>query len=169
MAKKYLPGVLGLLILLFLDQWTKHLASVFLKGKPNFVLIKNVFELEYLENRGAAFGILQNQRWLLLGITIIIFSVLCVVYYRIPAKKRYILLHGVLVLIGAGAIGNMLDRFLAGYVVDFLYVSCINFPIFNIADCYVVAGVAAAALLIMFRYSEEELESIWGKKKKVEE
>ncbi|MCH5268122.1 MAG: signal peptidase II [Lachnospiraceae bacterium] len=169
MVKKYIVGSLGMLILLFFDQWTKHIASISLKGKPNFVIIKKIFELEYLENRGAAFGILQNQRLLLLGITLLIFGILCVVYYRIPAKKEYIPLQAVFVVIGAGAIGNMFDRFLNGYVVDFFYVSCIDFPIFNVADCYVVVGVFVLAYLILFRYSEEELDSIWGKQKKVEE
>lgn len=168
MIKKYLGGGLGLLILLFFDQWTKHMASVSLKGKPNYILIKNVFELEYLENRGAAFGILQNQRWLLLGITLIIFGILCALYHRIPAEKKFFPLHAVLVMIGAGAIGNMIDRFLNGYVVDFFYFSYIDFPVFNVADCYVVVGVIISALLILFRYSEEELEGIWEKGKKAE-
>ena len=57
----------------------------------------------------------------------------------------------------AGAIGNMIDRVSLGYVVDFLYFKLIDFPIFNVADCYVTVATAAAAVLIMFSYKEEEL------------
>lgn len=162
MIKKYLGGGLGVLLLILFDQWTKQMAASSLKDKANFTILHNVFELEYLENRGAAFGILQNQRWPLLLLTLLIFVVLCIVYYRIPTGRRFLPLQLVTLLIGAGAVGNMIDRFIKGYVVDFFYFSLIDFPVFNVADCYVVVGVCLACLLTLFYYKEEELEALWG-------
>lgn len=166
MVKKYLGGGIGVLLLILFDQWTKHMAASSLKDKANYTIINKVFELEYLENHGAAFGILQNQRWFLLIITAIIFILLCIVFYRVPVTKRFLPLHFVIVLIGAGAVGNMIDRFVKGYVVDFFYFSLIEFPIFNVADCYVVLGVCVAFLLTLFYYKEEEFALLWGADKK---
>lgn len=165
MGKKYFCGIFGVAILLAFDQWTKHLAALFLKGKENYHIIKDVFELEYLENHGAAFGILQNQRILLLAVTLLIFVALCIVYYRIPNRKRFLPMHAAAILIASGAIGNMLDRFIKGYVVDFFSFSLINFPIFNVADCFVVVGTISAMLLVLFYYKEEELQEIWESRK----
>ena len=161
MVKKYRGGGMGVLLFSLFDQWTKQLAASSLKDKANYTILHDIFELEYLENHGAAFGILQNQRWLLLMITLLIFIVLCIVYYRIPAGKHFLPLRFVTLLIGAGAVGNMVDRFVKGYVVDFFYFSLIDFPIFNVADCYVVVGVCLACLLILFYYKDEELETLW--------
>lgn len=68
-------------------------------------------------------------------------------------------------MIASGAIGNMIDRVNLGYVVDFIYVSAINFPIFNVADCYVTVATILLALVILFYYQEEDL-AVFGFKKK---
>lgn len=163
MLKKYLTGLVALLILLGFDQWTKYLAIIGLKDKPDFILIKNVLQLEYLENRGAAFGMMQNKQLPLIVITSVILLVIIWLYHRIPMSKKYFLLQATLLLIASGAIGNMIDRIGRGYVVDFIYVSLIGFPIFNVADCFVVIGVILLLFSLLFIYKDEELDVLFKK------
>lgn len=159
MSQKVKTSIIGIgtvIILLVFDQLTKYLAVMQLKNANSFVLIKNVFELKYLENHGAAFGVLQDQRILLLLITIAILGVLCFLYSKIPTERKYFPLRGAGVLLAAGAVGNMIDRFIHGYVVDFFYFSLIDFPIFNVADCYVVIAAILAFFLVCFYYKDED-------------
>lgn len=156
--KKYGKIVISLLILVAFDQWTKYLAVFYLKGTDGIALIPNIFHLHYLENRGVAFGMFQNQIWFFLPLTMLILSFMLIFYSKIPDKKRYIPLKCCAILVTSGAVGNMIDRFLHQYVVDFLYFKLINFPIFNVADCYVVVGVFLFILLLLFYYKEDELE-----------
>lgn len=149
-------GMIIVIILLLFDQYTKYMAVLLLKDAPSFVLLEGVFELRYLENHGAAFGVLQEQRVVLLLITVVILGVLGFFYWKIPAGRKYYPLLGTGLLLAAGAVGNMIDRFVNGYVVDFLYFKLIDFPIFNVADCYVVVAAAAAFFLICFYYKEED-------------
>ena len=157
-------GIIGMLLLLGLDQASKYLAVAKLKNQAAFPLIPGVFELQYLENHGAAFGILQGKQIILLAFTVVIFAALLVIYMRIPDGKRYVPLGIVCILVGAGALGNMIDRFLYGYVVDFFYFRLIDFPIFNVADCYVTLSCIFIILLVFFFYKEEELSFLWNKK-----
>ena len=148
---------IGLGVSIGLDQFTKHLAVVHLKGQKPFVLIKGVFEFYYSENRGAAFGMLQGrQGFFFLIAAAVILAVLWAVY-RMPAGKRYLPLMCSLFLLVSGAVGNMIDRLTQKYVVDFLYFKLIDFPIFNVADIYVSVGTAVLIILILFYYKEEEL------------
>ncbi len=147
-------------LLTYLDQYTKGLADTFLKGKEDIPIIKDVLVLRYLEggNRGGAFGILYGQRQLLLIVSVVFLIVMLVFLLWIPSIKRYRLLRFFICLISAGAAGNMIDRFLNGFVVDFIYVICIDFPIFNVADIYVTVSAFFLAILILFVYKEEELD-----------
>lgn len=157
--KKYGLGLLFFLLLFGIDQWTKGLAFYKLKGKPEFPLWNDVFVLQYLENRGAAFGILQNQRIFLVVLTLVVFVGLVYLYSRIPSGKKFLPLYVMDLLLMAGALGNLVDRLIRGYVVDFLYFKWINFPIFNIADCYVVISAIVSALLMGFYYKEDDFIS----------
>lgn len=153
------------LIFIFIDQITKYFAQIYLRGKSSFVLIPGVFELRYLENRGAAFGILQNKGVFFIVITII-FMILAVLFYiKLPQRKKFRYLRWLTLLIAAGAAGNMIDRIFRGYVIDFFYFSLIDFPVFNVADCYVTVSVFISILLIFFYFTEEDLEELplWKK------
>lgn len=154
--KKNILGIFSVFLLVGLDQLTKNLAILHLKDTDGLNILPGIFRLEYLENHGAAFGILQDQRIPLLMVTALIFLILAGVYYKLPRRSRYIPLQIVLILLVSGAVGNMMDRIMYGYVVDFLYFSLIDFPIFNVADCYVVIGVIVAILLVFFFYQEED-------------
>lgn len=164
--KKYIFAVVWFFVLVVVDQVTKWMAVVHLKDNDAFVLIPGVFELHYLENRGAAFGIFQGKQVLFLIGGVIVCAVVMFLYGKIPSTKRFFALRLCSVLICAGAIGNMIDRIRLDYVVDFLYFSLIDFPIFNVADCYVVVACFLFAFLILFVYKEEELSCFSIRKKK---
>lgn len=152
----YIGAVAGFAILLLLDQYTKLLAIQYLKDQPAIILWKNVFELQYLENRGSAFGLLQNQRYFFLIMTVIVCCIMVYIYVLTPKTKRYLPLRICLVCLAAGAAGNFIDRLLRGFVVDFFYFSLIDFPIFNVADIYITVTFFVLVLLIFFFYKEEE-------------
>lgn len=154
---RHLPVVIACLLLVALDQLTKHMAVIYLKDQPAISLIPGVFQLQYLENRGAAFGFFQNKQLFFLVGTVLVLLVVLYFYARIPYQKRYALMKCYLVLLISGALGNLIDRVRFQYVVDFFYFSLIDFPIFNVADCYVVVACILFAFSILFYYTEEEL------------
>lgn len=159
-------GSISVILLLFLDQFTKYLASVYLKGGNSVILIKHVFQLHYLENQGAAFGLLQGQRLWFIIVTSIMLILMVIVYLRAPLEKKYGWIRFILVLLTAGAIGNLIDRLRLNYVIDFFYFELINFPIFNVADIYVTCGMALLVILILFYYKEKDLEVLWSFQRK---
>ena len=158
-------GILAAAILVLLDQWTKRLAVLHLKGQEAFAIWEGVFELRYLENHGAAFGILQGQRGVFLLCTAVVLFFIGFYYNRLPEQKRFTPFRLTGVLLAAGAVGNLIDRLTSSYVVDFLYFKLIDFPIFNVADCYVTVGAVLLAALIIFVYKEEDLEFLSLRKK----
>lgn len=162
--KRYLTVLIWIVILTIFDQLSKIAADQFLKFREPFVLIRNVFQLEYLENRGAAFGILQNRQEIFCLITILALLGLTFLFVRMPASPRYRPMSICYVLFMAGALGNYIDRTLQGYVIDFFYFKWINFPIFNVADIYVTTAVILLLVLVLFYYKEEELDFIGRKK-----
>lgn len=158
-------------VLVYIDQLTKLWAVSRLKGNEGIELIKGVLKFYYLPygNTGAAFGILSGHRILFLCIAIAVISLIVYALLKLPETGKYRLLRIMLILIAAGGIGNMIDRFRLSYVIDFIYFYLINFPIFNVADCYVTVATIVTALLILFKYKEEdfrELEASFGLKKK---
>ena len=166
--------MLGIDLLLFVllilaDQFTKHLAVIHLKDKDPITLFQDVLELQYLENRGAAFGMLQNQKIFFIFIALLILVVITWVLLKTPDRRKYRSLHFLLVLIASGAVGNMIDRLRFDYVVDFIYFVLINFPIFNVADIYVTVATACLVILLLFVYKEEDLSFLSFNQKKYRE
>ena len=161
---------IGMVVLLVgLDQAAKLLADLYLnpqKGGSDFVIWEGVFRLHYLENRGAAFGLLQGQKLFLVLITAVVFVVICFVYMRLPFEKRFLPARWLAVFIMAGAIGNFIDRMLLGYVIDFFYFELINFPVFNVADIYVTCSVIVFVALFLFYYKETDLARIFPSRKR---
>ena len=121
------------------DQFTKWLAVTYLKDQDPLIIIPGVFQFRYLENRGAAFGILQNRQ--------IVFAVgALLIFLRSSSftgefrRKKICFVKSMCDPSGIRRIGNLIDRLARNYVVDFCYFNLIDFPIFNVADCYVVIG-----------------------------
>ncbi len=156
-AKKWCIGIVGTGLLVLLDQLTKIWAVNALEANP-IDLIPGVFQFRYLENHGAAFGILQNQQWFFYVITLVFLIVIGIVYGKLPVTDYYRPLRILSIVLAGGAIGNLIDRVLLHYVRDFLYFSLIDFPIFNVADIYVTCGAAALFIMILFVYKDEDFE-----------
>lgn len=140
---------------LLLDQFTKFLAVEKLKGQEPFVLIPKVLELRYLENRGAAFGVLQNQKTFFIIMTSLVLLFILYALWRMPDIPKYRSIHIMGGLLIAGALGNFLDRLRLDYVVDFIYISLIDFPIFNVADMYVSFICVIGVILVFWGPFEE--------------
>ena len=158
-------ALISFLLLILFDQWTKSLAVANLMNQEPFVIIKNVFQLRYLENRGAAFGMMQGQQTFFVISALIAVVVITYVYFKLPWEKRFHPLRAVVLFIASGAVGNLIDRLVLGYVVDFFYFELIDFPIFNVADIYVTCATIILALLVLFYYKEDELDCLFPKKK----
>lgn len=156
-------------ILIIMDQLTKHLAVVRLKNQAAYNLINGILEFNYLENRGAAFGVLQNQKYFFVFVALIFIGVIVFVLIKVPTQKKYYSLNILLVMIAAGAVGNMIDRVRYDYVVDFIYLVCIQFPIFNVADIYVTTATVILVFQILFVYKTNDFNFLSFNPKKFRE
>ncbi len=152
---KYLKGLIGAVLLIILDQWTKYMVLLHIKPVDRIPLIPGVLSFTYHENRGAVWGIMQGQIPVLIVSTVIILAVVLWIYSRIPDTKKYLCLRIIAVMVIAGAIGNFIDRLFRHYVVDFIYFELIDFPIFNVADMYVVIAAFLLIFVSIFVYKED--------------
>ena len=157
-TKMLLIDVVVMLVLLGLDQLTKYLAIINLKNHPAVVLWDGVLELNYLENRGSAFGMLQNQKFFILFIGVVFLAVILFFLFKLPEEKKFCTVHILLSAIVAGGVGNMIDRLRFDYVGDFISFVLSHFPIFNVADCYIVVATIVLFLLFLFVFEEKDLE-----------
>lgn len=130
--------------LIAVDLLTKLAAANL--GSREVVLIPGVLSLNYIENHGAAFGILQGRQWLLIVISALFAVAAAAFCIRRIRDQKYRHLRLLIVFLVAGALGNMIDRIMLGYVRDFIYFKLIDFPVFNVADIYVT--VSAVLILI---------------------
>ena len=141
---KYLTIFSITLIIIFIDQITKFLIKINFELNQTLPILKNIFHLTYIHNFGAGFGILQQQRFILIFISIIVIGFILFYLDRIKEKER--LLQILVGFILGGTIGNLIDRIAYGYVIDFLDFRV--WPIFNFADSFVTIGVIG--LIIYF-------------------
>lgn len=162
--------ILVFVLLVLADRISKHFASVSLKNNSDITLISNVLDLHYLENTGAAFGLLGSVPWLFYvigGICVVILAVLFwMIFFRLrDGIKRGVLsqktvsdrivLNYLIAVLAAGAVGNLIDRILYGYVIDFLCVRFISFPVFNAADIFVTLSVVFLFLFLIIVYKDD--------------
>lgn len=157
-----LKSLLLICFLVLLDQLSKIWAVNSLMGEKPIILIKNVFQLQYLENRGAAFGILKDQRWIFYLCVFAVTIVFIHIYRKMPDDRKFVPLRWCGIFILAGAYGNLIDRVANNYVVDFFYFKLIDFPIFNVADIYVTCAAIILMVLCLFYYKEEDFDRITG-------
>ena len=135
--------VIGIL----LDQLTKLLVSGRMELYESIPIWENVLHITYIQNRGAAFGMLANHRWVFLVISCI--TILAMLAFLLLSKSRNPLLISSVAMILSGGIGNMIDRLALGYVVDMIEVRLINFAIVNVADSFVCVGAALLFLAVL--------------------
>lgn len=137
------------------DIITKIWARSVLAEIGSISVLDGIFQLTYVENRGAAFGILQDRRWVFIVLTVLILA--AVAYAAVRYKNKPPLLCLGMCFVVGGAVGNMIDRICLGFVVDFLDFCLIDFPVFNVADIFVCVGAAlCAAFFIIYDNSEKE-------------
>lgn len=117
-------------------------------------VIKDVFHFSYLGNDGMAFGMLPNKKWLLIILCLVILGIIGVIIYKTkPEKMLEKVSYGMII---GGAIGNLVDRIMHGFVIDFIDVCLINYPTFNIADCFVVVGAILLCICVLFLDKKED-------------
>jgi signal peptidase II len=136
-------------LIVALDQITKFFVRLKLKPAVNIDYIKGYFSLTYVENRGAAFGIFHDKKWMLVGVTAIVIIFMLVYLGRHKNMGKWMKLSFILII--AGAIGNLIDRIYLSYVVDFIhfYVKNHDLPVFNFADMSVVSGTILLAINLL--------------------
>ena len=149
-------AIIGCAVLL--DQITKQLAVAHLKPIDTFPIIKDVFHLTYRTNSGAAWSIFSapDQRWIFMTISTIAIVAMLAYLAAVRIDCRFARL-GLGAIIGGG-IGNMIDRVALGYVVDFFDARIINFPVFNVADCFVCVGAGLLMLSLLLDWRREVRE-----------
>lgn len=165
LIRRILAGLVWTAVLLAVDRLTKQYAQDVLRPEGPLVLIPGILQFQYLENRGAAFGILQNRQALFSAAAMIASAGSFYFYAKSPEGKRFLPFRISMIGICSGALGNMIDRLSRGYVTDFIYFSGIDFPIFNVADICVSLSVILLLILVLFVYREEDYVFVHGKKR----
>ncbi len=140
------------MISVILDQITKWLAVVNLKGNESLSVIGEILHFTYVENTGAAFGMMKDARWIFMAVSTV--AIAALVFYLVKFKPKNMLAVSSVAMIIGGGIGNMIDRIRLGYVIDFIYVKIIDFAVFNVADSFVCVGTALLIIYILFFYRE---------------
>lgn len=144
---KLIAVIIAVLSLIF-DQISKVLAYNFVPHAPDSqVIIPYLLDFRYLENKGAAFGMFADNRWVFLIATTVFLAIAIYAFFRLKINRP--LVNYALMLIISGGIGNMIDRVARGFVIDFINFSFVDFFVFNIADCCVVIGCALFVLYLL--------------------
>lgn len=164
-AGRFLPAIISFLVLVLIDQLSKYIVAQNMTLYESIPIIKGVFEIHYIQNPGTAWGLLPNKQLLFSACTVIIFIIGFTIYYKCVQLEKYADIRILLIVILAGGLGNFIDRIRYKYVIDFLYFKLINFPVFNIADCYVTVGFILLLLIVFFKYKEEDFEDIFTRKR----
>lgn len=164
--KIYFVSIISLVFLLFIDQYSKYLIIQNFELNDTKPIIKDVFELHYIRNTGAAWGIFKDQQLFFCVSTIFVSILAMLIFVRCVNLNKFKDLQILIIFILSGAFGNLIDRLRFQYVIDFLYFKLIDFPIFNIADCYISVSVTVTILLLLFKYSEEDINLLLNVKQK---
>ncbi len=166
--KQKIRHLIYFIILVALDQVVKYWVRTDLKENGPMDIIPKVLKLEFHQNTGAVWGTLSGKVQILAIFSAIIFLVILYLYFKIPNHKKFTALKLISVFIMAGAVGNMIDRFVLHYVVDYIYFVIIDFPLFNLADSYITVSAFLMIFLILFYYKEDDmvfLNQMFSKKK----
>ena len=153
-----MPYFIIIVLVLIIDQLSKYLTVIYLKPIKSYPLINNIFHLTYAENTGAAFSILRDKQLLLIISTLIVIIGLLFYFIKILKTDQVFLKFSLSLIIG-GALGNLIDRISLNYVVDMLDFTLINFPVFNMADVFVVLGVVVLAYAVLTSSTDNSVGS----------
>ena len=157
-----------LVLLNILDRLAKY-ASYYYCENENFILIKDYLEITYTPNSGGAFGILYNQRFFFIFIAALFICLIVFFLFALPDDGKFNALHIWLSFILSGTIGNMADRIIYGNVIDMIYISKIDFPIFNLSDIFISLGTIFTSIVVLFILKEKDFEFLNFKQNKYRE
>jgi signal peptidase II len=147
-------------LIVIADQFTKYLtvANIALGQKVPF--IPGLLQFTYIQNTGAAFSSFEGQQWLF-ALIFVIFTL--VIFWEYKTKKMPFLPfeRWCIAAVYGGGLGNMIDRVRMGYVVDMIETTFIQFPVFNVADCFITCG-CIAMMVSLFLFNKE----FWKEEKK---
>ncbi len=162
MKKKFFNMIIVLIVFLILliDQTTKYYAFHFLGREGKIVLIKSFLELTYTENTGAAFGSFAGKNIAIMVTVIVIIVLLLLKYRRLCKTGNYYDIKLAMAILISGAAGNLIDRIIHGFVIDFIYFAPIDFPKFNFADICIVLSLLIISYLLLFVYAADDLGCI---------
>ncbi len=167
--KNIIVAILIIISNVIIDQITKALIVGNMKLHSSIPLIKgkngSIFELNYIHNKGAAWGIFSKQTALLTIISIIVMTAVGYVFWNIKEARKFRILRISIALLIGGAIGNMIDRIRLHYVIDFLYFRLIDFPVFNYADICVTVALFLIIFSMIFKYKTDDFDVCLGDKK----
>ena len=135
------------LALLGLDQWVKHYVTVNIPLGDAQPFLPGLVELRTVHNYGAAWSSFSGMRWLLVAVTSVIVIAVAVVLLRRIVRHPLGVAAGFLIL--SGGVGNIIDRVRLGYVVDMLETTFMDFPVFNVADCFITCGCAVLMVSLL--------------------
>ena len=160
-----LVALLAFILLTVIDQVSKLVIVEKIPESGDISIINKVLKIVYVKNTGAAWGLFKNGTVILSIFSAIVLCVIVFLFFRLSwevAKQRPLIV--LCILIASGAVGNLIDRIFRKFVVDFIYIELIDFPVFNIADCYITISMIVLIFLMIFYYKEEDFEAIWQKK-----
>ena len=143
-----------ILIFFLTDQISKYFTVKFLDTYESVSVINNVLDFTHVHNTGGPWSIFDGNILFFIVVTIIIFVL--GIWYFSKNKPTHILEKLSICMIAGGALGNFADRIIRGYVVDMIDVNFFNYPVFNVADCYIVVGAILYAIYVVFVIREND-------------
>ncbi len=148
-------------LIVLLDQASKYFMSMHLSSDKTAELIPGVIRLAYVENTGAAFSFLRDMRWVLVGVSLVVIVLLVLLLARYGSKIKPVGRLALACVLG-GAFGNLIDRALFGYVVDFFEFEFVRFAVFNVADMFITVGGIVFCIYYLFQRDDLIKEFSWG-------
>lgn len=148
--KKNLSVIMLGILIVIIDRITKLLLI-----NKEITIIPNLLNFTYIENNGVAFGIASNNTILIVLLNVIILAIIIKFLKEKFSKTNYIIILS-LIMILAGGVGNLIDRIAMGYVIDFIDINILDFPVFNIADISITVGVIMIMIILISSLFEKE-------------
>ncbi len=144
------------------DQLIKYFVVRNIGYQEEKKILGDALVLTYIRNDGTAWGVLGGKQILLIILTVLISAAILYVFMNAAGAKRYRAVRFLLACLFGGAIGNFIDRIRLHYVVDYIYVKLIRFPVFNFADIFVTCSIILLLILFIFYYNGKDFDVMLG-------